>query len=755
MKKYKHLMAFIAVVLVFAMTFSSISIPANAATTAKAKSITIKKLPSNTLTLKKGKTFTIKTNVSKTKLKYTTSNKKVITVTKNGKIKAIKKGKANITVSLKSDPKVKKVIHVTVGKPVTKVKLNKTSLLLVKGKNSTLKAKITPAKPSNKKLIWKSSKPTVVKVSSSGKITGIKAGTATITATAADGSGKKASCKVTVVNPTKIASVSMPDPQTAKVVLSSAQKLSASNFSAKAGTVLNGTFPVNVQIESVTTTDNKTYILKFSKKPLLDFNMNVRITVTGLYGTGTATTETNSSFGAYKVTLSETYNCKQNVPIGKKMEFKFGYGYYNYTVKDLPAGITYTKDTTNYNTIYFTGTPTKTGTTVSTVIATDEKGCVTTMKITWNIYSDSVIIASYNEKKNYYTIPNSSTTTETQVSCNIYYTCGGSGTYTYALVDNQYELFIDKNNGLVYGNLTKEGTYNIRVKVSDAKNPQISTTIICPIHIVRKISVSGYVKSKDGSIMTYYDGLTFITFYNVDTGYAYMVSGDAYSNNDKDGKYYVSILPGTYNIELCTGDDRTYLYSQTFTHSVTDKTLVSDTRKITIRPDKNGYDMNRLGKWTDTENSDSLGLRDHVFLSPGTYDLISSSDEYDEIAVIHATVTSKTTTLTATIKSKTAAVTEGKAVETITGQRYKFVPTKTGTYYFYSVSEFPYDPRGYLYDENMTQLASNDNTLHKLTENRFDFCISYNCEAGKTYYLTSNKGQYTLYISSVNPGTGK
>ena len=184
MKKYKHLMAFIAVVLVFAMTFSSISIPANAATTAKAKSITVKNLPSNTLTLKKGKTFTIKTNVSKTKLKYTTSNKKVVTVAKNGKIKAIKKGKANITVSLKSDPKVKKVIHVTVGKPVTKVKLNKTSLLLVKGKNSTLKAKITPAKPSNKKLIWKSSKPTVVKVSSSGKITGIKAGTATITAMA-------------------------------------------------------------------------------------------------------------------------------------------------------------------------------------------------------------------------------------------------------------------------------------------------------------------------------------------------------------------------------------------------------------------------------------------------------------------------------------------------------------------------------------------------------------------------------------------
>ena len=252
--------------------------------------------------------------------------------------------------------------------------------------------------------------------------------------------------------------------------------------------------------------------------------------------------------------------------------------------------------------------------------------------------------------------------------------------------------------------------------------------------------------------MTYYDGLTFITFYNVDTGYAYMVSGDAYSNNDKDGKYYVSILPGTYNIELCTGDDRTYLYSQTFTHSVTDKTLVSDTRKIMIRPDKNGYDMNRLGKWTDTENSDSLGLRDHVFLSPGTYDLISSSDEYDEIAVIHATVTSKTTTLTATIKSKTAAVTEGKAVETITGQRYKFVPTKTGTYYFYSISTDK-SPTAVLYDANMEELTKSQYLRHNLTDNELDFYLSYECEAGKTYYVIVRGGSCSLYVSSTDPGT--
>ena len=129
MKRCKKFMTFMAVVLVFAMVFSSVSIPASAATT---KNITVKNLPSNTLTLSAKKTFTVKTNVAAKKLKFSTSNKKIVTVTSGGKIKAVKKGKANVTISLKSNPKVKKVIKVTVGKPVTKVSLNKANLTIAK-----------------------------------------------------------------------------------------------------------------------------------------------------------------------------------------------------------------------------------------------------------------------------------------------------------------------------------------------------------------------------------------------------------------------------------------------------------------------------------------------------------------------------------------------------------------------------------------------------------------------------------------------
>lgn len=81
---------------------------------------------------------------------------------------------------------------------VSKVKLNKTSITLAENRTSTLKATVTPDNAANKKVTWKSSDTKIAKVSSTGKVTAVKAGKAgkaTITCTAADGSRKKASCK--------------------------------------------------------------------------------------------------------------------------------------------------------------------------------------------------------------------------------------------------------------------------------------------------------------------------------------------------------------------------------------------------------------------------------------------------------------------------------------------------------------------------------------------------------------------------------
>lgn len=83
-------------------------------------------------------------------------------------------------------------------KKVTKINLNKTAESVVLGKTLRLSASISPSDAANKQVRWKSSNKNVATVSSNGLVRSKGYGTATITCTAKDGSGKKASCKITV-----------------------------------------------------------------------------------------------------------------------------------------------------------------------------------------------------------------------------------------------------------------------------------------------------------------------------------------------------------------------------------------------------------------------------------------------------------------------------------------------------------------------------------------------------------------------------
>ena len=78
---------------------------------------------------------------------------------------------------------------------VTGVTLNNTTLLLEVGDAETLTATVAPNNATDKTVIWKSSEVTVAKVEN-GKVTALKAGTATITAMAGS---ESATCKVTVI----------------------------------------------------------------------------------------------------------------------------------------------------------------------------------------------------------------------------------------------------------------------------------------------------------------------------------------------------------------------------------------------------------------------------------------------------------------------------------------------------------------------------------------------------------------------------
>ena len=81
---------------------------------------------------------------------------------------------------------------------VTGLTLNQNTLALFAGDSATLTAAVTPDNATNKTLTWASSNGAVATVDQSGKVTAVAPGTAAITVTTNDGSGKVASCPVTV-----------------------------------------------------------------------------------------------------------------------------------------------------------------------------------------------------------------------------------------------------------------------------------------------------------------------------------------------------------------------------------------------------------------------------------------------------------------------------------------------------------------------------------------------------------------------------
>ena len=161
------------------------------------------------------------------KVTWKSSNAAIASVDANGKVTGVKAGEATITVTTEDGGKTA-TCKVTVSDKeikVTGVKLNKSETSLLVGGNETLTATVLPEdatnqnvtwksdKPeiatetltatvlpedaTNQNVTWKSDKPEIATVDANGKVTGVKAGEATITVTTEDGS-KTATCKVTV-----------------------------------------------------------------------------------------------------------------------------------------------------------------------------------------------------------------------------------------------------------------------------------------------------------------------------------------------------------------------------------------------------------------------------------------------------------------------------------------------------------------------------------------------------------------------------
>ena len=113
---------------------------------------------------------------------WASSNKKIVTVDKNGKIKAgTKTGTAKITVTLKSGKKAALKVKVQTAKvKTTKISGLKTKLTIKKGKSVTLKPVVSPI-TSQEKVTYRSSNKKIATVSSKGVVKGRRKGTVTIT----------------------------------------------------------------------------------------------------------------------------------------------------------------------------------------------------------------------------------------------------------------------------------------------------------------------------------------------------------------------------------------------------------------------------------------------------------------------------------------------------------------------------------------------------------------------------------------------
>lgn len=150
-----------------------------------AQATTSTQLNKTKIQLQKNEVFTLKVKGNNKNVVWKSSNPSVIKVSNNGKVTAIKNGSAKITAKIKGKNKL--ICYAKCVKNITL--LNKKKITLHKNESFKLKVYGTM-----KKLDWKSSNPTVIKVTKNGRVTALKNGSAKITAKI--GNGKKLICKV-------------------------------------------------------------------------------------------------------------------------------------------------------------------------------------------------------------------------------------------------------------------------------------------------------------------------------------------------------------------------------------------------------------------------------------------------------------------------------------------------------------------------------------------------------------------------------
>ena len=235
-------------------------------------------------------------------------------------------------------------IKPAVNVPVTGVSLNKTTASIFVGGTEQLIATVAPSGATNKTLTWRSNSTGVATVNSSGVVTGVSAGTATITVTTQDGN-KSATCTVTVspsvpdanlsalsVNPGTLSPAFNANTTAYNVnVANSVTSITVSATPANASSTVAGTGnrslnvgsnTIDVVVTAQNGTTKKTYTITVERAPAVTgdpFEPNNTVTLasslTASFTNNTASVKTtgsnfhtNTDVDFYKITLPTGYS---------------------------------------------------------------------------------------------------------------------------------------------------------------------------------------------------------------------------------------------------------------------------------------------------------------------------------------------------------------------------------------------------------------------------------------------------------------
>ncbi len=165
------------------------------------------------------------------RIKWTTSNSSVVKVSSSGKLTARKRGTAVITATAyRTDVKAQCVVTVIDSDIPDSVEIGLSKIAMYRYETRQLTAVVSPS-TAVQKVKWKSSKSSVVSVSSSGKLTAKKAGTATITCYSAEDDEVLDKVVVTVRQQDTPDSISL-SPATDVMVVGDTLKLTAQQYPA-------------------------------------------------------------------------------------------------------------------------------------------------------------------------------------------------------------------------------------------------------------------------------------------------------------------------------------------------------------------------------------------------------------------------------------------------------------------------------------------------------------------------------------------